>query len=64
MKNDAKSTTQCKHGMLMELKLKASYETWTMTMSTKPQMVKVTQNSPEVDQNEAKTHMEQSQNML
>ena len=64
MRNDANSTKQGKHSMLMDLKLKASQGAYTMAMSTKPQRAKMTQNSPKADQNKARTRMGWGQNML
>ena len=64
MKDDAKSTNQDKHSMLMDLKLKASRRTYTMAMSTKPQRAKMTKTVPKDTKTRLEHALEGRQNML
>ena len=64
MKDDAKSTNQDKHSMLMDLKLKASRRTYTMAMSTKPQRAKMTKTVPKDTKTRLEHALEQGKNML
>lgn len=64
VRDDAKSTKQCKDGMQESPKLETSQRTQTMAMQGEPQRAKGYQNSPKAGQDRAKNKLETSQHKL